>query len=260
MTYILLNLMEDQKSVKRNEKPLCLSGQAVDFFLQVVQEKGGVGSVHLGVVELEGNGEEGPEEVAAVFAPYHEGVVEYAAVHAHGSVYLVPGEGGSADDHAVGQVVVFASFCDLGRQAEIVGVELVQVIGERDVAGADFAPAVGDNRVDGDAVVLHQFTPHRKHPEFLDAACCTADAPAHKHVELQTLLSGQTDQPGHIQFSEECDHGHGGVHPHFECVCPRGLLRVHFCFHCAFAFTSPSSRLKQIISFNILPSSMIGWS
>ena len=85
-------------------------------------------TIHLGMVKLKGHDQRPFPQTPSVFAPNQKGIIEYAAVHAHGSVYLVPGEGGSAYDHAVGQVVVFAGFCDLGRQAEIVGVELVQVI------------------------------------------------------------------------------------------------------------------------------------
>ncbi len=59
---------------------------SVNFSLQGIEEGGGMGSVHLGVVELEGDGEGGFEEAFPVFSPDHEGVVENAAVHADGSV------------------------------------------------------------------------------------------------------------------------------------------------------------------------------
>lgn len=37
-------------------------------------------------------------------------------------------DGGGADDHAVGQVVVFAALCRLARQAQIIGAELRKVV------------------------------------------------------------------------------------------------------------------------------------
>ena len=56
-------------------------------------------------------------------APYQERVVEDTAVHADGPVYIVPGEGGGAYDHAVGDVVVPAFLRYLRRQPQIVPVE-----------------------------------------------------------------------------------------------------------------------------------------
>ena len=41
------------------------------------------------------------EESLAVLAPNEKGIVENAAVHAHGSVKLRIHDGGGADDHAV---------------------------------------------------------------------------------------------------------------------------------------------------------------
>ena len=67
--------------------------QDIELFLQEVEEAGGVGAVHLGVVELEGEGEGGLEPVAAVFSPYQEGVVENTTVHAYRAVYLIAGKG-----------------------------------------------------------------------------------------------------------------------------------------------------------------------
>lgn len=106
-----------------------------------------MGAVHLGVVELEGDGERPPPEVPSVLAPDEEGVVVYAAVHAYCAVYLGLDEGGGADDHAVGEVVVCAGLGDLAGQAQVVGVELLQVVGEGHVAGTDFALPVGDDGV-----------------------------------------------------------------------------------------------------------------
>ena len=56
--------------------------QGGNFALQDVEEAGGVGAVHLGVVELERDAERCTEKSAAVPAPYQKRVVEDAAVHA----------------------------------------------------------------------------------------------------------------------------------------------------------------------------------
>lgn len=123
--------------------------------MQRFQEAGGVGTVHLGVVELEGDGECPLPEVPPVLAPDEEGVVVYAAVHAYCAVYLGLDEGGGADDHAVGEVMVCAGLGDLAGQAQVVGIELLQVVGEGHVAGTDFALPVGDDGAYGKVVVLH---------------------------------------------------------------------------------------------------------
>ena len=60
-----------------------------------------MGAVHLGVVELQGDGEAIAQEAPAIAAPNEEGVVENTAVHAHGSVDLGVDDGRGADDHAV---------------------------------------------------------------------------------------------------------------------------------------------------------------
>ena len=82
--------------------------------------------VHLGVVELERNDEARSPQAAFVFAPNQEGVVENAAIHAYGPVDIVPGEGGSADDHAVRQIVVEAGFGCLPGKFQVVFVEKFQ--------------------------------------------------------------------------------------------------------------------------------------
>ena len=69
-----------------------------------------------------------PEKPLMIFAPDEEWVVENAAVHADGAVDLGIHDGGGADDHAVGQVVVFAALCRLARQAQIIGAELRKVV------------------------------------------------------------------------------------------------------------------------------------
>ena len=82
----------------------------VNLFLHYGEETGSVGAIHLGVMELEGYGEHCLPPLALVLAPYEEGVIEDAAIHAHGTVNLVLCQGLSADGHtARRQVVVGAT-------------------------------------------------------------------------------------------------------------------------------------------------------
>ena len=83
-------------------------------------------TVHLRVVELERKGKGGFQPRALVLAPNDEGVVEDAAIHAHGAVYLVMGKGRGAYDHAfLREIVVNAAFCYLSCKTQIVIVELL---------------------------------------------------------------------------------------------------------------------------------------
>ena len=90
--------------------------------------------VHLCVVKLERHRELCLEEAFAVSAPYHERIVENAAVHAHGPVDVLSGEGRGANHHAFLQVVVLARTGNLLRQLRVVAAEALQVVGERNVA------------------------------------------------------------------------------------------------------------------------------
>ncbi len=75
--------------------PFCSPDElhSVNLSLQGIEEGGGMGAVHLGVMELEGDGEDGFEETFPVLSPDHEGVVEDAAVHSYRSVNLGLGQG-----------------------------------------------------------------------------------------------------------------------------------------------------------------------
>lgn len=98
--------------------------QLMDFFLKICQESADMGTVHLGVMELKGDGQGIPEELPAVSAPDHERVVEDAAVHAHGPVDLGVDDGGGADDHTgFRQIPVLAAFCHLSGIGQIIPVE-----------------------------------------------------------------------------------------------------------------------------------------
>lgn len=214
-----------------------LERQSFDFFLQVFQEAGGVRAVHLRVVELERNSQGPFPKVPLVFAPNQEGVVEPAAIHADGSVYFILGEGGRANNHAVGQVMVLATSGHLSRQPQVIVVELPQVFGEGDVARTHFSFAVGHDGADCKRVVPHQLFPDGQRVELFYSACCPSDAPAHQHIELQTAALARPDEPTHVDCPEKGDHGHGGVHPHFEGVGTRCFFggyfnHIMFCFLC----------------------------
>lgn len=92
-------------------------------------------TVHLRVVELERKGKGGFQPRAFVLAPNDEGIVEDAAIHANGAVYLVMGKSRGAYDHAFfREIVVNAASCYLSCKMQIVIVELLQILVEGYVA------------------------------------------------------------------------------------------------------------------------------
>lgn len=75
--------------VRRCPACIWLYGQRIDLLLQSVEEARRMGAVHLGVVELERDRKRSFQPTAPVFAPDQERIVEYAAVHTHGTVYFI---------------------------------------------------------------------------------------------------------------------------------------------------------------------------
>lgn len=92
-----------------------------------------MGTVHLGVVELERDGERGLEQAAYVPAPDEERVAEDAAVHADCAVNLVSRQRRGTDNHAVRQVVVGAGLCHLFRETQVILLKGFQIIRESQI-------------------------------------------------------------------------------------------------------------------------------
>ena len=195
-----------------------------------MEEGGGMSAVHLGMMELKGDSEDGFKEAFPVFSPYHKGVVEYAAIHTDRSVYIGLGKRGGTDDHAVGQIVVFAALGNLPRQCEIISIEFRQIPGERNIAGTYFTGFVGYDGIYRNGIVLYKFVPHREHVEFFHPACRFSDTPAHQHIEFHSFPFAEFNKPRHIECLEESHHRHGRFHPHFKRISAGGFSRIYF-FH-----------------------------
>lgn len=63
-----------------------------------------------------------------VFAPNQKRIIECVAIHAYHPVYLIPGKGRRANNHALCQVIIPAAFGDLLRQPQVIGIELLQLL------------------------------------------------------------------------------------------------------------------------------------
>ena len=99
------------------------SSQRADCPLQFVEEAGGMGAVHLGVVELEGDLEGRPEEAAFVAGPNKERIVVDAAVHADCAVDVVLHQSRCSYHHRVGEVVIPACLSHFLCEFQVICVE-----------------------------------------------------------------------------------------------------------------------------------------
>lgn len=201
--------------------------QTIDFSLQVSQEPACVGAVHLGVVELEGDGQIVPEQLLSISAPEEKGIVENTAVHANHAVQLRVGDGGSADDHAVfGQIMILTAFRHPGSMLQIRFSEALQIFPVQDIAGTDFSCSVFDDGVDGNGIVLDQLITYGEQVEFPDVRGSLSDAVIQEHIEFQLLFAAEPDQIGDIHGFEKGNHGIRRFHPEFEGHGSGGIFRV----------------------------------
>ena len=101
--------------------------------------------------------------------PNEERVVEDAAVHAYGSIYLCINNGRCANHHTIiGQIQILTLCRCLSSALQILSIEPLQVLCKKDVAGTDSSLLVFHNRIDCKRIVLHQGVSNRKQIELLD--------------------------------------------------------------------------------------------
>ena len=182
---------------------------AIYCALQGIEECCCLSTVHLDVMELEGDGERGPQPALAVSSPHHHGVAELVGVLVDDAIQLSLNHGRGADDHAIVRKSAFTPIDGLIRQATIIFCKLMNVVVIWNVARIDGAQNVLDNHVDGEPVVLIQFALLGQEVELIDAACHLADAPAQQHVETELVPLAVSHQPAYIPRLNQRHHGHG---------------------------------------------------
>lgn len=182
------------------------------------------------MMELKGNGQEGPEPVPSIAPPYQEWVIEESAEHTYGTVDFIPGQGRGSDYHAFRQVMVAAGTGRLAGKLQVCGVEDRNIERKRDVARTDFSLTVGHDCVDGQGVVPDKASVDGKHIKFFYPGGGFADTPAHQHIEFETMPSTQTYKTADIQSLEKSDHRHRCFHPHLKGVGAGGVGGIYF-FH-----------------------------
>ena len=191
-----------------------------------------MGAVHLGVVKLEENGQMIPEAFLPVFAPDQKGIVENAAVHTDGTINLGIHNGGGTDDHTgFRQIPVLTGFCYLDGLGQVFEVEGIQILGEGEIAGTDFAGFVLYDGIYCDGIILNQFVTNRQNIEFFDPGSGFSDAEGKEHIEFQMISAADPDQIGHIHGFEKGNHGIGRLHPEFKSHGSGGILGINFSGH-----------------------------
>ena len=173
----------------------------------------------------------GLEPLFAVLAPHYHRVKELVGVLVADAVELGLDHRGGADNHIAVEEAALARLRDLGGQRDVVAVELLQVVGEGDVAGVDAALAVAHHHVDGNLVIAEELAVLGQQVQFLGQAGGLPDAPAHQRVELDAALLAGSHQFAHIHRLHQRHHRHRRGHPHFEGESAFGFLGVDFLFH-----------------------------
>ena len=91
-------------------------------------------SIHLCMMELEGDWQRGFQPTLAIAAPSKEGIGEDAAVLVDDAVELRPGQSGCAHDDCILVQDVLAGLADGLSEVPIIGVELLQIVADGNVA------------------------------------------------------------------------------------------------------------------------------
>ena len=170
-------------------------------------------SVHLSMMKLERDGERGLQPALVIAAPGEKGIGEDAAVLVDDAVEFRPGQSRCAYDDGLLVQDVLTGLADGLSQVQVAGVELLQVVRNGNVAGAESALDVVRYYVDGHAVVFVQFPVVWQHIELLHPGGCLADAPAEQHVEFQSAPPADPAEPRHVEGLRERYHRHGRLHP-----------------------------------------------
>ena len=136
--------------------------------MQFFQESGGVLAIHLGVMELEGDGQRRLQPTFAVAAPRQKGIVEDATILVGDAVEFRARDCRCADDDGFVVQDVLAGLADGLCQVQVVGIKRLQIVGDGHVTEAQSALDVISYHIDGHAIVSVQFPVLWQHIELLN--------------------------------------------------------------------------------------------
>ena len=94
--------------------------------MQFFQKLRRMAAVHLGVMELKGDGEPGFPEPFPVFSPNQKRIVVKTGVDIHCAVDVALGKGGGSDNHGLpAEIIGLAGIADLLRETQVVPLKLL---------------------------------------------------------------------------------------------------------------------------------------
>ena len=200
--------------------------------LQPIEEARRLETVHLGVVELERDGQRRFEEPSAVFAPGQERIGEQFGIDTCHTVNLAFRQRRSVNGHIfVAEKMVFVRVVHLTGQPQILFVELMNILRKGNIAEANGAVRCLHNGVDRQTIVQPQMSAGRQRIELLDRACRMSDAPAYQHIGLHPAPLGDLNQSGDIEGLENGHLRHPSRFPQLESKSARRVFGVDFVFH-----------------------------
>ena len=119
-------------------------------------------AVHLGMVELEGDGQSYFEPMLAVSAPTQEGIGENTTVLVDNAIEFRASYCRRAYYHSLIVKNVLTGLADGLCQMQVIGIKLFQIVADGNVAETESAFDVIRYHVDGHAVVFIQFPSHSR--------------------------------------------------------------------------------------------------
>ena len=147
-----------------------LTRKSANLLLQRFQEAGGMGTIHLHMMELEGDGQGCSPKASPILSPHHHRIAKQIGVLIHDAVQLRLDHGRGAYHHRLLPERTLTGRCHLGRQLRIVRIELPQIFREQDVARVDAPLPIRHDHIDRQPVITHQLTALRQQVELLHAA------------------------------------------------------------------------------------------
>ena len=165
-------------------------------------------SIHLNVMKLERYGQSGLEQSLTIFAPHHHWIAELIGILVDDAVEFRLYHGRCSDNYMVFKESALAFICCLLGQFRIVAIELLYVIGVRNVAGVDASLAVLYNDVNGKLIIAIQLPIYRQRKELLHWTRSLAYTPTQQCGELQAALLPYLYQAGDIKIFHQRYHRH----------------------------------------------------
>ena len=199
--------------------------------MQLFQKTGGMGAVHLGVMELDGNAQLVAQPVAMIAPPGEVGIVVDAAVLVDEAVELRSRDSRCADDVGLFVEDVLARGGALLRDGIVVAAELLQVVAIRDIAKADATFCVVDDDIQRQTVESVELLLGGQQVELIEGAGGTSDAPAKQHIELHVLAPADLPQSRHVDGLDNSHHRLWRFHPQLIGLRPTGFLGIYFLSH-----------------------------